>query len=208
MQYKVLILENRVCIKIIFSSIKYFITSDLTLFFLVLINPCSLWHMTLCFTDLILTQVGCITFVRSSSILWFYVHLLLRIFCCCPLPCVTEHLAHAECGEQLLLRLPMITFWHSCPCVLSFPHAWAEPSDLLLINRVWLKWWNVTSDRLQMTMTLQYCLPSFAVSLAQPRVASGQQSRSNQILSKTTGVSSEADAADVGLKRAAALIPW
>lgn len=42
---------------------------------------------------------------------------------------VTEQLTHAECGRQLLLRLPMIIFWYLC--TFSFTCMWAELSNLL-----------------------------------------------------------------------------
>ena len=166
--YKVSILENRVYIKLrIPSSIKCFIMSGLIIVFF-LTNPHNFWHMTLYFmdiSDLNAQHLGCTTCVRSSPILWFCIRLLFMMihFFCCHLLSVIEHLACAECDRQWLLRLPMIIFWYLCPCVLSFTCVWVELSDFLLINRIWLKWWNVTCDgRLQtmisMLLALFWCL--------------------------------------------------
>ena len=51
--------------------------------------------------------------------------------------------------------LPVIfATWYSCLCENSSSWVWAGPSDLLLMNKIWQRWWNVTS-----VMLLQRSLP-------------------------------------------------
>lgn len=48
------------------------------------------------------------------------------------------------CGRQPLrwpLRIP--ASWHCRPCVILSPQVWTI--DSILINRIWQKWWDVTS---------------------------------------------------------------
>lgn len=52
-----------------------------------------------------------------------------------------------EYGRQLLRWVPMMpASWHSCSCTILSNWLWAGPSDLLLLNRVWQKWWAVTLE--------------------------------------------------------------
>lgn len=70
------------------------------------------------------------------------------------------------CDGQLLTRPPVIpASRYSHPCILSFPHVWAGPPNLLRMNRAQQKWWHhfTFMNRLERIVapilsTYSYCL--------------------------------------------------
>lgn len=52
-----------------------------------------------------------------------------------------------QCGRYLLRWSPMIpTSYYSCPGIIPSPWVRNGPSNLLLMNRIWQKWWEVFSE--------------------------------------------------------------
>lgn len=49
-------------------------------------------------------------------------------------------------GQPLKWFLVVSASWSSLPCAISITFVFAEPCELLLINRVWKRWWDVTLE--------------------------------------------------------------